>query len=58
MFGEDCWCKTGDRGGDSGEGVSVDELVSVMGMSVGGDGACNRGDVVVSGGGNVDVGGE
>ena len=57
VFGEDSGCESGDRGCGWGGGIGVVELASSLGMSVGGSGACNRGDAEVSSGGDVGVAG-
>ena len=57
FFGKDRGCKSDERGGGCGSGVTVVEVAGGVGMSVGGAGASKRGNAVVIGGWDVGVGG-
>ena len=57
LFGEDDGCESGDRGCGWGGGVGIVKVVSGVEISVGGGGASNREDSVVSSGGDVGVDG-
>ena len=57
LFGEYGGCESGDRSYGWGGGVGVVEVVSSKGMGVGVCGADNRGDSMISSGGNASVGG-
>ena len=57
LFMEYDGCKCGDRGCGWGGGVALEEVVCGVGMGVRVGGAGNRGEGVVSSGGNVSVAG-
>ena len=57
FFGEDDGCKIDDRGCSCDNGVGVIEVISGVGISVGGGNVGSRGDGVVSSGGDFGVAG-